>query len=101
MFVTLIPQDIKPAFQNDRHITKVCIAWSLFSPSSPLRPGSLSLLCPRLGTSGVSNTNYFWEKFQTAFDPPSFSENHVAILFQFYAQKALLKVQNLQHKFLD
>ena len=30
---------------------------------------------------GVSKTDKFSEKFQTAFAPPSFSENHVAIFF--------------------
>ena len=32
---------------------------------------------------------------------PSFSENNVAYLYQFHAQKALFKGQNLRHKFLD
>ena len=106
-----------------------------------------------LGKGGVSKTDEFLEKFQTAFDPPpSFSENHVALfatklrqkcvcsvwrdccvlydpishemhvvqqfnmvlplnwlktypkktlLYHFHAEKALFKVQNLQHKFLD
>ena len=31
-----------------------------------------------LGTDGVTKTDEFLEKFQTAFDP-SFSENHVAL----------------------
>ena len=31
-----------------------------------------------LGKDGVSKTDEFSEKFQTAFDPPSFSENHIA-----------------------
>ena len=31
------------------------------------------------GTDGVTKTDEFSEKFQTAFDPPpSFSENHIA-----------------------
>ena len=32
-----------------------------------------------LGTDGHTKTDEFSEKFQTAFDPPSFSENHIAI----------------------
>ena len=55
-----------------------------------------------LGTGGVSKTDEFSEKFQTTFaPPPSFSKNHVATLFKLHAQKALLKVQNLQREFLD
>ena len=30
------------------------------------------------GTDGASKSDGFSEKFQTAFDPPSFSENYVA-----------------------
>ena len=32
-----------------------------------------------LGTDGHTETDGFSEKFQLAFDPPSFSENHIAI----------------------
>ena len=35
-----------------------------------------------LGKPVPTKTDEFSEKFQTAFDPPSFSENHVADLFQ-------------------
>ena len=34
-----------------------------------------------LGMPDTSKTDEFSEKFQTAFDPPSFSENHVAVFF--------------------
>ena len=34
------------------------------------------------GKPRTSKTDEFSEKFQTAFDPPSFSENHIAIFFQ-------------------
>ena len=47
-----------------------------------------------LGTIGVSKTDEFFEKFQSAFDPPpppSFVENHFANVFQFHAHKALSK----------
>ena len=34
-----------------------------------------------LGKDGATKSDEFSEKFQTAFDPPSFSENYVAIFF--------------------
>ena len=55
------------------------------------------------GTDDATKTDEFLEKIQTAFDPsPSFSENHITIFFvNFMLKKPCLKVQNLQHKFLD
>ena len=47
-----------------------------------------------VGTSHSSKSDEFSEKFQTAFDPPSlFSEN--------VRKRPIIKVQNLQYKFLD
>ena len=43
----------------------------------------------------------FSKKFQTAFDPPSFLENHIAIFLENIQKKPHIKVQNLQHNFLD
>ena len=37
-----------------------------------------------VGTGGAAKTDEFWEKFQTAFyppSPPSFPENPIAIFF--------------------
>ena len=55
------------------------------------------------GTDDGTKTNEFSEKFQTAFDPqpPTFSENHAAILSQRHPKKTCLRVQNLQQFFLD
>ena len=43
-----------------------------------------------LGRGGATKTHEFSEKFQRAYDPPSFSENLIAI-FQFHVQKARFK----------
>ena len=57
----------------------------------------------RLGTDGPSKTDEFSEKIQTAFDPPSFSENHVAVFFllEIHDRSIVYNGKNLQHKFLD
>ena len=48
----------------------------------------------------ATQTDEFLEKNQTAFDPPPFSENYVANLFQETSKKKpYKKIQNLQHKF--
>ena len=49
---------------------------------------------------GATKMYEFSDKFQTAFDPPSFSVNHVAF-FKCHTQKARFKGKNLQYKFLD
>ena len=39
----------------------------------------------------ATKTDKFSEKFQTAFDPPSFQENYVANIFKQRPNKALYK----------
>ena len=53
-----------------------------------------------LGTGQGTKTDEFLENIQTAFGPPSFSENIIAI-FSERQKKTYIKVQNLQHNFLD
>ena len=45
----------------------------------------------------VIKTDEFLEKFQTALTPPP----HIAFFFNIMLKKPCLKVQNLEHKFLD
>ena len=45
---------------------------------------------PQLGMGPANKLDEFLEKIQTAFDPPSFSENYIAIFSQ-NVQKALYK----------
>ena len=53
------------------------------------------------GTDAVTKTDEISEKFKTAFDP-HFREFFFVNLYQFHAQKKpYLRVQNLQHRFLD
>ena len=56
-----------------------------------------------LGMPDTSKTDEFSEKFQTAFDPPSFSENHVAVFFllEIHDRSIVYNGKNLQNKFLD
>ena len=56
-----------------------------------------------LGKGGISKSDEFLEKFQTAFDPPppSFSENHVALFSGIHDRRSVYNGKNLQHKFLD
>ena len=54
------------------------------------------------GRVAPTKTDEFSEKFHTAYDPPSISNNHIAI----FSKRALgfkpfITVQNLQDKFLD
>ena len=61
----------------------VCAKGSLISRSDcadSILP--ITLQHAHKGTGGGTKTNEFSEKFQTAFDPqpPTFSENHAAIL---------------------
>ena len=57
---------------------------------------------PVLGKDGISKSDEFLEKFQTAFDPPpSFSENHVALFSGIHDRRSVYNGKNLQHKFLD
>jgi len=44
-------------------------------------PHILDLLEVHLGLNDKTKTDELLEKFQTPVDPPSFTENHVAILF--------------------
>ena len=44
-----------------------------------------------LGTGDGTKTDEFLEKFQMAFDPSSFSENHIAIVLRKTRFKALCK----------
>ena len=39
-----------------------------------------------LGKDGCANSDEFSTKFQAAFDPPSFSENYVAIFYNGYGR---------------
>ena len=58
----------------------VCAKYSLISRSDCA--GSrfpITLQHAHKGTGDGTKTNEFSEKFQTAFDRPSFSENHVAL----------------------
>ena len=49
------------------------------------------------GTGGHTKTDELSEKFQTAFDPPSFSENRIRFFFiNFMLKKPCRKGQNLQ-----
>ena len=54
-----------------------------------------------VGMGGATKMYEFSDKFQTAFDPPSFLVNHVAFFFKYHTQKARFKGKNLQYKFLD
>ena len=55
-----------------------------------------------LGTDVGTKTDEFLEKFQTAFDPLSFSENHDAFFFaNVMLKKPSLKVKNLQNYFFE
>ena len=49
----------------------------------------------------TSKTDEFSEKFQTAFDHPSFSESYVAIFSEIHDRSIVYNGKNLQHKFLD
>ena len=77
----------------------ICIVTLPFCLGLPYWHHQLVLSCNshqpeshQLGTPVCTNIDEFLEKFQTAFEPPpSFSENHVANLYQFHAQKALFK----------
>ena len=68
--ITSIVRDKMQARKHKSKSGAVATSASQSSRSSPL------------GTSDASETDEFSDKFQTAFDPPppSFSENHVAIL---------------------
>ena len=55
---------------------------------------------PSYGRVAEPNRTNFGENF-TAFDPPSFSENHNAIFSENVRKKLFIKVQNLQYKFLE
>ena len=59
----------------------------------------LNVLC--LGKPTSSKTDEFSEKFQTAFDSLSFSENHIANFSEIHDQGIVFNGKNLQYKFLD
>ena len=44
-----------------------------------------------LGTGGATKSDEFSEQFQTAFDPPSFSENYIAFFSENVRKKGLYK----------
>ena len=56
---------------------------------------------PVLGTGCPTKTDEFLETFQTAFDPPSFSENHIAVFSGIHDRRTVYNGKNLQYKFLD
>ena len=62
-----------------------------------------SLTVSHLGTGDATKLDEFSEKVQTAFErpPPSFFESHIAFFPKKNHLNLCLKIQNLQHKFLD
>ena len=69
---------------------------------SPLKKGVFfTPFLTHLGKPCTSKADEFFEKFQTVFDPPSFSENHIANFSEIHDRSIVYNGKNLQYKFLD